>query len=113
MQLLKTPLSFISSFTLLSALNHVHLRSQIPNSQLHSLHVGRCKHSLSLSHHSLIVSVTNRVLLFRFSQGLVNEQFVYHETARLHPLRRDALLRAVTTYCLASKGLFSAITILL
>ncbi|KOM50572.1 hypothetical protein LR48_Vigan08g139900 [Vigna angularis] len=67
--------------------------------------------SLSLSHHSLTVSVTNRVLLFRFSQGLVNEQFVYLETSRLHPLRRDALLRAVTVYTLSSKSLFSAITI--
>ncbi|QCD88061.1 histidine-containing phosphotransfer peotein [Vigna unguiculata] len=42
--------------------------------------------------------------------GLVNEQFLYLETARLHPLRRDALLRTVTAYSLSSKGLFSAIT---
>ncbi|XP_014492907.1 histidine-containing phosphotransfer protein 1-like [Vigna radiata var. radiata] len=56
---------------------------------------------------------THNFIRSMLDDGLVNEQFVYHETARLHPLRRDALLRAVTTYCLASKGLFSAITILL
>ncbi|KAK7341973.1 hypothetical protein VNO80_24914 [Phaseolus coccineus] len=64
-----------------------------------------------LSHHSLTVSVTNRVLLFQFSQGLVNEQFVNLEASREHPLRRDALVRAVTAYSLASKSLFSDITI--
>jgi len=62
MQLLKTPLLFISSFTPLSALNHVRSRSHIPNSQLHPLHVRRCKHYLSHTHHSLTDSVTNRVL---------------------------------------------------
>ncbi|CAJ1979165.1 unnamed protein product [Sphenostylis stenocarpa] len=44
-------------------------------------------------------------------EGFVNEQFVQLEAARQHPLRRDALIRAVIAYFLSSKHLFSAITI--
>ncbi|XP_047158577.1 histidine-containing phosphotransfer protein 2-like [Vigna umbellata] len=60
-------------------------------------------HALNFQTHNFIRSM--------WDDGLVNEQFVYLETSRLHPLRRDALLRAVTVYTLSSKSLFSAITI--
>ncbi|KAK7335944.1 hypothetical protein VNO80_28092 [Phaseolus coccineus] len=62
-------------------------------------------HALKFQTHKFIRSMCDN--------GLVNKQFVNLEAAREHPLRRDALVRAITAYSSPpkAKSLFSDITI--